>query len=119
MAEQASEEEEERLCSDSDDVPFQVYVSTETYVGRNEMKWKLEPEKHSRNPRHNMICSGIHNVVLPTRKHIIDPKDSFMLFFDEHILEIKVIHTNTEAQRVLQNRWKVTDTIEMQAFLDL
>lgn len=96
--EQASEDEDEQLWSDSDDIPLQVYVSTQTYDGRDGTKWKLEPEKQSRTPRHNIIRGGIHKVVLPPGKHIIDPIDSFKLFFDEHILEIIVEHTNSEAQ---------------------
>lgn len=117
--EQASEDEDEQLWSESDDVPLQVYVSNQTYDARDGTKWKLEPEKQSRTPRHNIIRGGIHKVVLPPGKHIIDPIDSFNLFCDEHILEIIVKHTNSEAQRVLQNRWKITDTIEMQAFIGL
>ncbi|XP_044735464.1 piggyBac transposable element-derived protein 4-like [Chrysoperla carnea] len=119
VTEPASENDDEQLWSESDDVPLQEYVSIDTYKGRDGTTWKSEPDRQRRTPRHNIIRGGIHKVILPPGQAIIDPIDSFSLFFDDHVLEIIVKYTNTEGLRVLQNRWKSTDKIEMQAFLGL
>ncbi|GBP00769.1 hypothetical protein EVAR_76987_1 [Eumeta japonica] len=119
VTEPASENDDEQLWSESDDVPLQEYVSIDTYKGRDGTTWKSEPNRQSRTPRHNIIRGGIHKVILSPGQAIIDPIDSFSLFFDDHVLEIIVKYTNTEGLRVLQNRWKSTDKIEMQAFLGL
>ncbi|GBP24853.1 PiggyBac transposable element-derived protein 4 [Eumeta japonica] len=119
VTEPASENDDEQLWSESDDVPIQEYVSIDTYEGRDGTTWKSELDRQSRTPRHNIIRGGIHKVILPPGQAIIDPIDSFSLFFDDHVLEIIVKYTNTEGLRILQNRWKSTDKIEMQAFLGL
>ncbi|GBP21726.1 PiggyBac transposable element-derived protein 4 [Eumeta japonica] len=119
VTEPTPENNDEQLWSESDDVPLQEYVSIDTYKGRDGTTWKSEPDRQSRTPRHNIIRGGIHKVILPPRQAIIDPIVSFSLFIDDHVLEIIVKYTNTEGLRVLQNRWKSTDKIEMQAFLGL
>lgn len=119
VTEPASETDEEQVWTESDDLPLQEHVSMHTYQGRDGTTWKSEPERQSRTPRHNIIRGGIHKVILPPGKNISDPIESFNLFFNENIIEIIVKHTNTEAHRVLQNRWKETDNIEIQALIGL
>ncbi|GBP90565.1 PiggyBac transposable element-derived protein 4 [Eumeta japonica] len=96
VTEPASENDDEQLWSESDDVPLQEYVSIATYEGKDGTTWKSEPDRQSRTPRHNIIRGGIHKVILPPGQAIIDPIDSFSLFFDDHVLEIIVKYTNTE-----------------------
>ncbi|GBP40209.1 hypothetical protein EVAR_37610_1 [Eumeta japonica] len=96
VTEPTSENDDEQLWSESDDVPLQEYVSMDTYKGRDGTNWKSEPDRQSRTPRHNIIRGGIHKVILPPGQAIIDPINSFSLFFDDHVLEIIVKYTNTE-----------------------
>lgn len=117
--EQASEDEDEQLWSDSDDIPLQDFISMKTFEGRDGTKWTSEPEKQRKTPRHNIIRGDLHKVVLLPGQYVADPVDSFKLFLNENILENIVIHTNSEAQRVQQLQWKDIDTTELQAFIGL
>jgi len=124
LTEAASEADDEQLWSDNEDAIQEQELKNYNnpiveYVGKDGTKWKAEPEKASRTPQHNIIGGGIHKVVLPPGQVIHDPIDSFNLFFNQHILELIVKYTNSEAKGVLQNKWKPIDTIELQAFLGL
>ncbi|GBP53740.1 hypothetical protein EVAR_84223_1 [Eumeta japonica] len=72
VTEPASENDDEQLWSESDDVPLQEYVSIDTYKGRDGTTWKSEPDRQSRTPQHNIIRGGIHKVILPSGQTIID-----------------------------------------------
>lgn len=119
VTEPASENHDEQIWSENDDIPLQEYYSTDTYEGRDGTKWKSEPDRQSRTPRHNIIRGGIHKVILPPGQVITDLIYSFNLFFNNHLLKIIVRHTNAEAMRALQNQWRPTDKMEMQAFVGL
>ncbi|GBP24847.1 Putative 115 kDa protein in type-1 retrotransposable element R1DM [Eumeta japonica] len=60
VTEPASENDDEQLWSESDDVPIEEYVSIDTYEGRDGTTWKSELDRQSRTPRHNIIRGGIH-----------------------------------------------------------
>lgn len=117
--EPASESNEEQVWSEGDDLPLQNYASINVYQGKDGTTWTSEPERQSRTPYNNIIRGGVHKVILPLGKVISAPIESFNLFFNENIIQIIVKHTNAEAQRVLQDRWKQTDNIEIQAFIGL
>jgi hypothetical protein len=106
-------------CEDYNNSTDNENHQTLEYVGKDGTKWKSEPKKIYKTPPHNLIREPLHKVVLPPRKVIENPVDSFKLFLDEYIMELIVKYTNTEAPRVLGDKWKTLDKIELQAFLSL
>ncbi|KAK9717198.1 Transposase IS4 [Popillia japonica] len=119
----ASEADDDQVCSDNEDEEGSNNSNYNTpiieYVSKDGTKWNSEPGKAGKTSHHNIIRGSIHKVVPPPGKVIEDPIDSFNLFFARSVLELIVQHTNSEAYRILQNKWKPIDSIELQTFLGL
>lgn len=121
FTEEGSEVEDEVEVTDNEDanVSNRENILPIEYIAKDGAKWKSVPENVRKTPRHNIISSSLHKVLLPHGKSIDNPIDAFHLFFDENIIKLIVKYTNIEARRLLQDKWKMVDEIEIRAYIGL
>jgi hypothetical protein len=107
--------------SDNETVP---HTEGNYYHGKDgKTKWKKVPfSKRGRDKKHSIISHlpGAHS----TAKTAKTPRETFSLFFDDHVMDTLVMYTNMYIMRTCENFERsrdatVTDRVEMNAFIGL
>lgn len=109
------EEEEEKGEARDDTNEAAASVSSNGYIGRDQIEWNAQPIDYPDRFRHLQIQS---KVVLPPGKRLDSALDCFRIIFDNAVLNIIVRYTNIEAKKYKQN-WKDIDKNELMAYIGL
>ena len=75
--------------------------------------------QYRRTSARNIIRGKVNAVILPPGKHIDHPVDAFSLYFSDEIVDNIVKYTNLQGINTVAKKWKMTDMLEIRAFIGL
>lgn len=112
-------DDEQFYSSSSDGEKNVLHIENETFLGKDGTEWKTTPYSSGRTRAHNIIRGKMHKVMLPIGKYIDSTSDAFSLFLDDTMINIILNNTNLHAIQTHGEKWKVTDAVEIRAFIGL
>lgn len=95
--------------------------TSDLFIGKDGTEWSSKPPNaQGRTSARNIIRGKVNAVVLPPGKHIDHPVDAFALFFTDEIVNNNIVkYTNLQGTNTVGTKWKMTDTLEIRAFIGL
>lgn len=90
--------------------------SNKIILGKDKVtQWNTKPFPEARTPAKNLL--KIPKNRIPNTDHVTSPGDAFSLFINDKMIRMIVHFTNKDGQRGKGDQWKMTDDIEMKAFI--
>lgn len=111
LEENSDIDDEQSGSTDSEDQPDEDQI---IYTGKDGTEWRSYPYPPNSIPH---IRGGINKVKLPPGKRVDTILETFLLYFDDEIIDIIVKHTNSHAEKSID--WQKTDRAEIKAFIGL